>query len=119
MLGPSLSLTTDQRGPGFPRKRGNHVDIGAFEYESDPTQNGPGFVVTTNVDDDDGFCGVTHCTSVKRLTAANTTASAATITFAPTVTGTIFANGIGSGPIGHHQLGNDHGSRCPRSGGQR
>ncbi len=31
MLGPPLNLTTDQRGPGFPRETGNHVDIGAFE----------------------------------------------------------------------------------------
>jgi CSLREA domain-containing protein len=27
----AASLTTDQRGEGFPRKRGAHVDIGAFE----------------------------------------------------------------------------------------
>jgi hypothetical protein len=31
VLGPPLTLTTDQRGPGFPRKSGLHVDIGAFE----------------------------------------------------------------------------------------
>src|SRR5215831_19125568 len=29
VLGPPLSLTTDQRGPGLPRKSGLHVDIGA------------------------------------------------------------------------------------------
>jgi hypothetical protein len=34
VLGPPLSLTTDQRGPGFPRKSGAHVDIGAFEFQS-------------------------------------------------------------------------------------
>ena len=28
------SLTTDQRGAGFPRKMGAHVDIGAFEFDS-------------------------------------------------------------------------------------
>jgi hypothetical protein len=33
VLGPPLSLTTDQRGPGFPRKSGAHVDIGAFEFQ--------------------------------------------------------------------------------------
>ncbi len=33
VLGPPLSLTTDQRGPGFPRKLGAHVDIGACEAE--------------------------------------------------------------------------------------
>jgi CSLREA domain-containing protein len=89
VLGPPLSLTTDQRGPGFPRKLGNQVDIGAFEYESDPTQNGPGFVVTTNVDDDDGFCGVTHCTLREAINAANATSGPNTITFAATVTGSI------------------------------
>src|SRR5262245_24680502 len=31
VLGSPLFLTTDQRGPGFPRKVGSHVDIGAFE----------------------------------------------------------------------------------------
>jgi predicted outer membrane repeat protein len=33
VLGPPLSLTTDQRGPGFTRKFGLHVDIGAFELQ--------------------------------------------------------------------------------------
>jgi predicted outer membrane repeat protein len=28
-----LKLTTDQRGPRFPRKSGEHVDIGAFEFQ--------------------------------------------------------------------------------------
>ncbi len=31
VLGDPLDLTTDQRGTGFPRKVGAHVDIGAFE----------------------------------------------------------------------------------------
>jgi hypothetical protein len=34
VLGPPLFLTTDQRGPGFPRKSGQHVDIGAFEVQA-------------------------------------------------------------------------------------
>jgi len=34
VLGPPLSLATDQRGPGFPRKSGLHVDIGAFELQA-------------------------------------------------------------------------------------
>jgi hypothetical protein len=33
VLGSPLFLTTDQRGPGFPRKSGLHVDIGAFEVQ--------------------------------------------------------------------------------------
>jgi predicted outer membrane repeat protein len=32
VVGAPLGLTTDQRGPGFPRKVGAHVDIGAFEF---------------------------------------------------------------------------------------
>jgi predicted outer membrane repeat protein len=36
VLGPPLSLTTDQRGMGFPRKAGAHVDIGAFEFQPPP-----------------------------------------------------------------------------------
>src|SRR5262249_30509049 len=35
VLGAPLFLTTDQRGPGFPRKAGLHVDIGAFEIQFD------------------------------------------------------------------------------------
>jgi predicted outer membrane repeat protein len=33
VLGGSYNLTTDQRGAGYPRKSGNHVDIGAFELQ--------------------------------------------------------------------------------------
>ena len=35
VLGSPLFLMTDQRGPGFPRKAGSHVDIGAFEVQFD------------------------------------------------------------------------------------
>ena len=35
VLGAPLFLATDQRGPGFPRKVGLHVDIGAFEVQFD------------------------------------------------------------------------------------
>jgi hypothetical protein len=38
VTGPPLNLATDQRGTGFPRKLGSHVDIGAFEF-SCPTIN--------------------------------------------------------------------------------
>src|SRR5262249_59407567 len=34
VLGNPFTLTTDQRGPGFPRKAGAHVDIGAFEVQA-------------------------------------------------------------------------------------
>jgi hypothetical protein len=40
VLGPPFSLTTDQRGAGFPRKSGLHVDTGAFEVQQPP---GPTF----------------------------------------------------------------------------
>jgi hypothetical protein len=33
VLSSPLFLTTDQRGPGFPRLSGAHVDIGAFEFQ--------------------------------------------------------------------------------------
>jgi hypothetical protein len=33
VLGSPFFLTTDQRGPGFPRRSGVHVDIGAFELQ--------------------------------------------------------------------------------------
>jgi hypothetical protein len=36
VLGPGIGLTTDQRGPGFARKVGLHVDIGAFEFVPPP-----------------------------------------------------------------------------------
>jgi predicted outer membrane repeat protein len=34
VLGSPLILTTDQRGAGFPRKLGTHVDIGALEFQA-------------------------------------------------------------------------------------
>ncbi|MFL5236543.1 MAG: choice-of-anchor Q domain-containing protein [Rhizomicrobium sp.] len=63
VLSPPYSLTTDQRGA--PRKSGAHIDIGAFEREVLP-QSGPGFVVTTTADRDDGVCGAVDCTLRKQ-----------------------------------------------------
>jgi hypothetical protein len=40
VLGSPLFLTTDQRGAGFARQSGAHVDIGAFEFQ---VQVGPSF----------------------------------------------------------------------------
>ena len=62
VLGPPHNLTTDQRGAGFPRLRGAHVDIGAYEAAppSDPPQTSP-FTVTKTGDTNDGFCGVADC----------------------------------------------------------
>jgi hypothetical protein len=44
VLGPPESLTTDQRGLGFPRKLCMHVDIGAYEFKftGAPTIDCPG-----------------------------------------------------------------------------
>jgi hypothetical protein len=40
VLGPPYDLKTDERGPGFPRKSGPHVDIGAYEVQI--KMNSPG-----------------------------------------------------------------------------
>jgi hypothetical protein len=40
VLGSPLFLASDQRGAGFPRQSGAHVDIGAFEFQ---VQVGPSF----------------------------------------------------------------------------
>jgi len=36
VLQAPYSLSTDQRGPGYPRLWGKHVDIGAYEYQTRP-----------------------------------------------------------------------------------
>jgi CSLREA domain-containing protein len=87
VLSSPYSLTTDQRGPGFPRKVGTHVDIGA--YELDAAQAGPTFTVTTLEDHDDNVCGTVDCTLREALGAANAAAGANTVKFAGGVTGTI------------------------------
>jgi Ca2+-binding RTX toxin-like protein len=62
-VGPPLFLTTDQRGPGFPRQTGNHVDIGAVEDKFGApapglpvcdimTANEPGDAATATLQDD-------------------------------------------------------------------
>ncbi len=54
VLSSPYNLTTDQRGAGFPRKQGAHVDIGAFEAPADTTTptvsitSGPADSSTTN-----------------------------------------------------------------------
>jgi len=53
VLGAPLFLTTDQRGPGFARKSGSHVDIGAFEV-SQPDPGGP-TITNAGYDSDNGI----------------------------------------------------------------
>ncbi len=61
VLGSPLFLTTDQRGAGFPRLLGAHVDIGAFEAEPPDTPQTSPFNVTKTGDSSDGLCGVGDC----------------------------------------------------------
>ena len=81
VTGPPLNLTTDQRGQGFPRILGGHVDIGAFEFN-------PLFFVTTISDGDDGACD-SSCTLREAINAANTAPGDNTITFGPGVSSII------------------------------
>jgi len=85
VTGPPRNLTIDQRL--LPRKLGDHVDIGAFEF--DPPQGTGNFVVTTTDEHTDGVCGGADCTLLEAVNAANANADSNTITFAPAVAGTI------------------------------
>lgn len=64
ILAPPLSLTSDQRGPGFPRLLGPRVDRGAVE-------TGANAVVTTLDDHDDGACTTADCTLREAIAAVN------------------------------------------------
>ena len=81
VLDVPFSLTSDQRGTGFVRRRGPHVDIGAYE-------SGLSVVVTTTNDHDDGACTAADCTLREAINATNV-AGSGEISFAPGVTGTI------------------------------
>jgi len=78
----AAALTTDQRGAGFPRKVGAHVDIGAYEVSVAVQSGSPSFVVNTTGDPGgDGFCSADECTLREAITAANAAAGTDTITF--------------------------------------
>ncbi|MFL6538429.1 MAG: choice-of-anchor Q domain-containing protein [Chthoniobacterales bacterium] len=81
MLAAPFGLTSDQRGVGFPRYRGAHVDIGAVEV-------GIAVNVTTVDDHDDGDCTLADCTLREAIRTVNM-AGGGNISFAPGVTGTI------------------------------
>ena len=77
-------ITTDQRGPGYPRIAMGTVDIGAYEY-NEAAVSGPKFVVNTTDDHDDGVCGPTDCTLREAINAANNDGVDSAITFDATV----------------------------------
>lgn len=91
VTGAPLSLTTDQRGAGFPRKMGAHVDIGA--YERDASSGSSTLIVTTTDDHDDDVCGVVDCTLREAANAANDMPGANVIQFKTVVAGTITLTG--------------------------
>jgi CSLREA domain-containing protein len=61
---PPLSLTSDQRGPGFARRIGPRADRGAVEA-------GMSIIVTTLDDHDDNACTASDCTLREAISAAN------------------------------------------------
>ena len=83
VLGPPF----DQRGEGFPRLSGMHVDIGAYEVLDGP-QTSPILSVTTTLDTNDGVCSYLDCSLREAIAAAE---SGDTIDFC--VTGTIVLTG--------------------------
>lgn len=85
VLSAPYNLTTDQRG--FPRKISTHVDIGAYEY--DLPQSSTSLQVTTTAEHNDGTCGISDCTLLEALNAANAEANANVITFKAGLSGTI------------------------------
>lgn len=87
ILAVPYSLGNDQRGSGFPRKRGTHVDVGACE--GDAAQSGTSFTVTKLGDTDDGQCGVVDCTFREAINAANAASGSNSIKFASGVSGKI------------------------------
>jgi len=76
-----ISLTSDQRGSGFPRRKGLHVDIGAVE-------SGVSLIVTSIDDHNDGTCTQSDCTLREAIAGINS-GGGGDISFASGVTGTI------------------------------
>jgi CSLREA domain-containing protein len=86
---PGACPAADQRG--VTRPQGSACDIGAFERETNVTQN-PAAPVVNSLDDvvDASGCTDAHCSLREAIAHAS---SGATITFAPSVTGTITLDG--------------------------
>jgi len=95
--GSRLKMTADQRGIARPiddslianATDGDGSDIGAVEFFHDGPQTGSNLVVTTLDDHDDGVASFLDCTLREAINAANAASGSSTITFGPTVNGTI------------------------------
>ncbi len=87
------SVTTDQRGTGFPRIYNTTVDIGAFEYAPPDPTGAAGLVVTTDTDvvAADGLISLREA-----INNANANADQSAITFDSTVFGTAKTIALGS-----------------------
>jgi fibronectin-binding autotransporter adhesin len=81
VLDAPIGLTSDQRGPGFTRRKGLHVDIGAVE-------SGVSLIVTTVDDHNDGTCTLGDCTLREAITSINL-GGGGDVSFAAGVRGTI------------------------------
>ncbi|HEX6189236.1 MAG TPA: choice-of-anchor Q domain-containing protein, partial [Pyrinomonadaceae bacterium] len=76
----------DQRGAGFDRIKFSRIDIGAFELQTNTSQNAGSLLVNTLNDGDDGSCSLGDCTLREAIKYAN---AGATITFQTGLAGTI------------------------------
>ena len=97
--GLAASLTTDQRGAGFPRSVAGKVDIGAFEYQGET----PSLVVTIPSDVVNPYDNQTSLREA--LAYAQTLGGSPTITFASALAGqTCLLTNIGDGTFGPSAL---------------
>jgi CSLREA domain-containing protein len=85
VLDAPLSLTTDQRGAEFTRRKGLRVDIGALE-------SGVSVNVTTTDDHNDGVCSPDDC-SLREAIVATNAAGGGDISFLPELMGVIQLTG--------------------------
>jgi spore coat protein CotF len=98
VLGTPLFLTTDQRGTGFPRKTGAHVDIGAFELTAPTIDCG---AVTAQSAFADTSCQATvpDVRELVRMHSTDRTTMRADLTITQDPTQGATVSGAGSHPI--------------------
>jgi spore coat protein CotF len=98
VLGTPLFLMTDQRGTGFPRKSGAHVDIGAFEFPA-PVIDCGAVAAQSGFTDANCQASVPDVRELVRMhsTDKNTMQADLTVTQDPTQGATV--SGAGSHPI--------------------